>query len=408
MSKVYLIIAGHGHQRDGSFDPGATGFITKGEYRYMVENLFPLMKKYIPKDAKVIFYDRLKVSNHGNLVRLVNEYGADEVIEFHYDAFTNQARGGHVNIHSDYSPDDMDLRIRDGIGEMVGLRFTHKGHQGISGRSNLYNVNMARNNGIPYRLLELGFGTNRTDADIMVKQADKYAKLLVEAILGAKVENSKPAIDPVKPLGHSYTVQSGDTLSAIAKKYDTTIAALAKHNELSDPNLIRVGEDIEIPIAVSGPAPTPKPVPTPKTPANTSVSGAILIKNENGFFLATDNIKVRNAPRTTATHTGTLQKGQSINYKRVFEGNGFRWLEYSGNSGNTLYLPYRRLTGDTKNWGTFHATRPNSTPAKTIDQMAREIINDPSAPVGHENRRKWLGISQVQYEQVRRRVNQLA
>ncbi|SDJ67497.1 N-acetylmuramoyl-L-alanine amidase [Alkalibacterium thalassium] len=272
MSKVYLIIAGHGHQRDGSFDPGATGFITKGEYRYMVENLFPLMKKYVPKDAKVIFYDEKKVSNHGNLVQLVNEHKADEVIEFHFDAFTNQARGGHVIIHSDYSPDDMDLRIRDAIGSMVGLRFTHRGHQGISGRSNLFNVNVARNNGITYRLLELGFGTNRTDADIMLQRTDEYAKKLVEAIINAKVEDSKPAKEPAKPLGHSYTVQAGDTLSAIAKKYNTTAAELAKFNELSDPNLIRVGEDIEIPIAVSGPAPqpvvrpssTPKPAPRPQ------------------------------------------------------------------------------------------------------------------------------------------------
>lgn len=266
MSKTYLMIAGHGHQRDGSFDPGATGFITKGEYRYMVENLFPLMKKYVPKDAKVIFYDKLKVSNHGNLVQLVKELGADEVIEFHYDAFTNQARGGHVIIHSDYSPDDMDLRIRDAIGSMVGLRFTHRGHQGISGRSNLFNVNMARNNGITYRLLELGFGTNRTDADIMLQQTDEYAKKLVEAILNAKVEDKKPAKDPAKPLGHSYTVQSGDTLSAIAKKYNTTVAELVKHNELANPDLIRVGEDIEIPIAVSGPAPKPtvQPSSTPR------------------------------------------------------------------------------------------------------------------------------------------------
>ncbi len=265
MSKVYLIIAGHGHQRNGTFDPGATGFITKGEYRYMVENLFPLMKKYIPKDAKVIFYDEKKVSNHGNLVQLVKELGADEVIEFHFDAFTNQARGGHVIIHSDYSPDDMDLRIRDAIGSMVGLRFTHRGYQGISGRSNLFNVNVARNNGITYRLLELGFGTNRTDADIMLKRTDEYAKKLVEAILNAKVENSKPAKEPAKPLGHSYTVQSGDTLSAIAKKYNTTVAELVKHNELSNPDLIRVGEDIEIPIVVSGPAPKPV-VQTSSTP----------------------------------------------------------------------------------------------------------------------------------------------
>lgn len=101
----------------------------------------------------------------------------------------------------------------------------------------------------------------------------------------------------------------------------------------------------------------------PSKPAikpSTSIAGAKLIKNENAYFLATENIKVRSQPTTKATHTGTFPKGASLNYKRVFEGNGYRWLEYIGNSGNTLYLPYRRLSGDTRNWGTFHASRPQS------------------------------------------------
>lgn len=271
----HLLIAGHGHQRDGSFDPGATGFITKGEYRYMTQDLFPAMKKYLPKGADVIFYDALKVSNHGSLVRLVNELKADVVTEFHYDAFTNDARGGHVIVHSDFAPDALDLRIRDNIDSMVGLRFTHKGQRGISGRSNLFNVNMARNNGINYRLLELGFGTSRIDSDIMVKRVDEYAKKLVEAILNTKIETeSKPALTPVKPLGQSYTVKSGDTLSAIAKKYDATVAKLVKHNELANPDLIRVGEDIEIPIAISGPA--PKPVVQPSSNPRPQVTQLVI------------------------------------------------------------------------------------------------------------------------------------
>lgn len=104
------------------------------------------------------------------------------------------------------------------------------------------------------------------------------------------------------------------------------------------------------------PVESPKPVVKPST----SIAGAKLVKNENAYFLATENIKVRSQPTTKATHTGTFPKDASLNYKRVFEGNGYRWLEYTGNSGNTLYLPYRRLSGDTKNWGTFHASRPQS------------------------------------------------
>lgn len=44
-----------------------------------------------------------------------------------------------------------------------------------------------------------------------------------------------------------YTVQSGDTLSGIASKYGLTYQALAAYNGLSNPNLIRVGQQIKFP-----------------------------------------------------------------------------------------------------------------------------------------------------------------
>lgn len=46
-------------------------------------------------------------------------------------------------------------------------------------------------------------------------------------------------------------------------------------------------------------------------------------------------------------------------------------------------------------------------PKKTIEQMAREIINNPKAPKGHTARQKWLGIDNATYQKVRARVNQL-
>ena len=44
-----------------------------------------------------------------------------------------------------------------------------------------------------------------------------------------------------------YTVKSGDTLSAIAGKYNTTYQKLAEHNGIANPNLIYVGQKIKIP-----------------------------------------------------------------------------------------------------------------------------------------------------------------
>ena len=50
-----------------------------------------------------------------------------------------------------------------------------------------------------------------------------------------------------------YTVVRGDTLSAIAKRYGTTWQALAAYNSLSNPSLIRVGQQIKIPGAATPP-----------------------------------------------------------------------------------------------------------------------------------------------------------
>lgn len=49
---------------------------------------------------------------------------------------------------------------------------------------------------------------------------------------------------PHKPI--SYTVVAGDTLGKIAAKYGTTVAELAKINEIRNPNLIRVGQVIAL------------------------------------------------------------------------------------------------------------------------------------------------------------------
>ena len=44
----------------------------------------------------------------------------------------------------------------------------------------------------------------------------------------------------------TYTVEAGDTLSAIAKEKNTTVDAIAKKNKISNVNLISVGQVLEI------------------------------------------------------------------------------------------------------------------------------------------------------------------
>lgn len=61
-----------------------------------------------------------------------------------------------------------------------------------------------------------------------------------------------------RPTGaRTYTIQPGDTLSAIAQMFGTTVQAIARANGIQNPDMIRAGETILIPQAqVAGPAPT--------------------------------------------------------------------------------------------------------------------------------------------------------
>lgn len=53
---------------------------------------------------------------------------------------------------------------------------------------------------------------------------------------------------PNRQTYESYTVQKGDTVAAIAKRFGTTVAAIAVTTGLADPNKIKVGQVLSIPV----------------------------------------------------------------------------------------------------------------------------------------------------------------
>jgi LysM repeat protein len=82
----------------------------------------------------------------------------------------------------------------------------------------------------------------------------------------------KPPPPPPPPSAEkAYLVQHGDTLTAIAKRFETTVPALTELNQIADPNRIFAGQRLVIP-----PAPTVEPPPVPPierpSPAETAPS----------------------------------------------------------------------------------------------------------------------------------------
>ena len=73
-----------------------------------------------------------------------------------------------------------------------------------------------------------------------------------------------PPVTPAPPTG-TYVVQPGDTLSKIARQFNTTVAALVQANNIVNPNLIYVGQVLVIPGGTGPVPPTPVP-PGPVTP----------------------------------------------------------------------------------------------------------------------------------------------
>ena len=79
-------------------------------------------------------------------------------------------------------------------------------------------------------------------------------------IIGNVSANPSVPVQTPETAVKTYTVVSGDTLSAIAVKFGVTVASLASLNGISNVNLIYVGQVLKIPPASKTPASSSSPV----------------------------------------------------------------------------------------------------------------------------------------------------
>ncbi|MCC5896024.1 MAG: LysM peptidoglycan-binding domain-containing protein [Alkalibacterium sp.] len=106
--------------------------------------------------------------------------------------------------------------------------------------------------------------------------------------------------------GQTYTVRSGDTLYAIARRFNVTVQQLASANNISNVNLIRVGQVLVIP--GSGGTVTPPPPPPSTTVRYTVKSGDTLY----AIALRYNTTVARIAAANNITNTNLIRVGQVL------------------------------------------------------------------------------------------------
>ena len=138
-----------------------------------------------------------------------------------------------------------------------------------------------------------------------------YIAREVNKRLNGNITPSTPSLPETSSI---YTVKSGDTLSSIARKYNTTYQKLAEINGIQDPSKIYVGQVLKV-IGTSTPssAPTPKPNPIkPSTSINQIVKdGQIHARNFAAKGLGADGIRGAN---TIKAGIKVLQQAMNLDY----------------------------------------------------------------------------------------------
>lgn len=180
MNKLF-IICGHG---DG--DPGACGNGYKEAER--VRALAKRIKYY--GGAAVVIGDTSKNWYKDKLVNNKNIPNGYLVLELHMDCAVKTAKGAHVVIDADLSPDKYDKALAKFISNVFPGR-----SKTIVKRNNLANLNRAEVAGINYRLLECGFISNTGDIKIFNSRMDYIAKGILKSF---GIEPKKKEFQPYK------------------------------------------------------------------------------------------------------------------------------------------------------------------------------------------------------------------
>lgn len=185
-------------------------------------------------------------------------------------------------------------------------------------------------------LMHTGYGATGTlqalKSLIPQLKSQGYRFVTVSQLLG---------IQTLPGTGNTYTVKAGDTLYAIALRYGVTVTQLAKANNITNPNLIRVGQTLKIPGTTS----TPTPPTTPSLPSTTYTvkAGDTLYAIAVRYGITVSQLVNANS----ITNPNLIRVGQVL--KIPGENSTPTTRTYTVRAGDTLYAIANRLGTSVEN-----------------------------------------------------------
>jgi len=135
---------------------------------------------------------------------------------------------------------------------------------------------------------------NNLKSNTIIKPGQQLIIPLPVADVPTPTPTPMPSPTPV-----TYVVKSGDTLSDIAAKFNTTAAALMKVNGITDPTSIHAGARLVIVQPGAVPTDTPVPVKTYEVQANDT-----LFDIATKFGVTVENLKKANGLKNNLIHIG--------------------------------------------------------------------------------------------------------
>lgn len=185
-------------------------------------------------------------------VKLANNANADGYISIHHNAGVNGGVGGGTVVFY-YSSDSKRREQAQVLYNFITDETRLYGNRSEKVIKKGFYV--LKHTKMPSWLIENGFMDSTVDLPVIL--SEEHSRKTAEGIVAFLVkeyelEPKKPSFKPVEPTVNTYTVQSGDNMSAIGKKLGVDWKQIAKLNGIAAPKyIIKKGQVLKLPGSVA-------------------------------------------------------------------------------------------------------------------------------------------------------------